>query len=234
LVAELAGNQVAAQRVWQPVAGSTMPAKAGSYLYELGGVFPFDRLRVELPQINTLAQFQILVRQKSSDEWRLKTNAMVYRLRRGDAEVISPEIIMSSDGEPYLLLRADQKGGGIGAGVPVLQIGWMPQKLVFAARGVGPFQLVYGNSKAKAAAYPIESLIPGYKTAAEFQVKPAVLGEPVTLAGAARLREPMDYKKWTVWIVLVLGVAALGWMAYRLSRQTSQQQPQTQPTDKSD
>ena len=232
VVAEPAGTQAAVRRVWQPVNGSTLPAKANEYVYDLGGVFPFDRVRVELPQINTLAQLQILARRKASDEWRLKTSSMVYRLRRGDADAISPEIIVGSDGERYLLLRADSRGGGVGAAVPVVQIGWLAQKLVFAARGSRPFQLAYGNSSAKAAAYPIESLIPGYKTDAEFEVKPAALGEPVTLAGSARMRTPMDYKKWSVWIVLVLGVAALGWMAYRLSRQVSQAPSRSPPTDK--
>ena len=89
--------------------GSTLPAKANEYVYDLGGVFPFDRLRVALPQINTLAQLQILVRRKASDEWRLTTSAMVYRLRRGDAEVTSPEIVAGSGGERYLLLRVDPK-----------------------------------------------------------------------------------------------------------------------------
>jgi hypothetical protein len=177
---------------------------------------------------------QILARQKADEDWRLKTSSMVYRLRRGDAEVTSPEIIAGGSGERYLLLRADPKGGGVGAGVPVLKIGWIAQKLIFAARGSAPFQLVYGNSAAQGAAYPIESLIPGYKTDAEFAVKPATLGEPVTLAGAARQRAPMDYKKWSVWLVLVLGVAVLGWMAFRLSRQISQTPSQSQPRDKPD
>ncbi len=105
--------------------------------------------------------------------------------------------------------------------MPVIHIGWPPQKLVFAARGAGPFQLAYGNSEAKAASYPIDSLIPGYKTESEFKVKPAALGEQVTLSGAARLRKPPDYKKWALWGSLILGVCVLGWMAYRLSRQIS-------------
>ena len=105
--------------------------------------------------------------------------------------------------------------------------------LVFAARGAGPFQLAYGNGAAKAASYPIESLIPGYNTEAEFKVKPASLGDPVTLARAARLHAPMDYKKWAVWIILILGVAVLGWLAYRLSRQTSKPSEQAQSGDKS-
>jgi hypothetical protein len=120
-----------------------------------------------------------------------------------------------------LLLRVEPKGGGVGAGVPVIQIGWIAQKLVFAARGNGPFQLVYGSRTAKAAAYPIESLIPGYKTDAEFKARQASLGEPIILAGPRSVRETIDYKQWTLWSILITAVVLLGLMAYRLSRQVS-------------
>jgi hypothetical protein len=152
-----------------------------------------------------------------------------YRLRRDDAEVTSSEIALTNVGERYWLLRVDQKGGGVGAGVPILQIGWMPQKLVFAARGTGPFQSVYGSSAAKASVFPIDSLIPGYKTEAELKVSAASLGEPAILAGAARLRAPVDYKKWALWGSLILGVVMLGCMAYRLARQIRKS-----PTDTTD
>ena len=141
----------------------------------------------------------------------------------------SPEIALTNVGERYWLLRVDPKGGGVGEGVPIFQIGWPPQKLVFAARGAGPFQLVYGNSTAKAAVFPIDSLIPGYKTYAECTVRSASLGEQVTLAGAARLRAQTDYKKWTLWGILILGVFVLAAMAYRLARQVK-----TTPADETD
>jgi hypothetical protein len=58
----------------------------------------------------------------------------------------------------------------------------------------------------------------------------------VTLADAARLREPIDYKKWALWGSLILGVLVLGWMAYRLSRRMSKPRVDTaaesQATDK--
>jgi uncharacterized protein DUF3999 len=233
VVAEPAGI-VAARRVWHSFQGSVVSDKMGEYGYDLGGPIPFDRLRVELPQVNSVAQLQVLARGRNTDQWRLKSSATIYRLRRGDAEVTSPEIDLSSAGERQLLLRVDQKGGGIGAGVPVIQIGWIAQKLVFAARGNGPFQLAYGNSAAKPTALAIDAVIPGYKSDAQFKVEPATLAEPVTLAGPSRLRAAVDYKKWTLWAVLILGVAALGYMAYRLARQVSQAPPQSQPTDKSD
>jgi hypothetical protein len=234
VLAEPAAGLVAARRVWHSLEGTAVAGKMGEYSYDLGGPIPFDRLRVELPQVNSLTHLQVLARGKTSDEWHLKTSATVYRLRRGEADVSSPEIALRSAGERQLLLRADQKGGGIGAGVPVIQIGWIAQKLVFAARGNAPFQLAYGNSAAKPAAFAIDAVIPGYKSDAQFNVEAASLGEPITLAGPARLRDAVDYKRWTLWAVLILGVAALGFMAYRLARQVSQTPPQSSSSDKSE
>jgi len=234
VLAEPAAGIVAAQRAWHPFNGSVAAGRSGEYGYDLGGPIPFDRLRVELPQVNSLAQLQVLARGKAVEEWRLKASATVYRLRRGGAEVTSPEIALSSAGESQLLLRVDPKGGGIGAGVPVIQIGWIAQKLVFAARGDGPFQLAYGSNAAKPAALAIDAVIPGYKSDAQFNVEAAPLGEPTTLAGPVRLRETVDYKKWTLWVILIFAVAALGFMAYRLARQVSQAPPRSQPTDKRD
>ncbi len=189
----------------------------------------FDRLRVDLPQLNSLVRLQILSRAKNDEPWRLQTRATAYRLRRNETEVRSPEIMLTNMGERYWLLRVDQIGGGVGDGVPILQIGWLPQKLVFAARGTGPFQLAYGSSTAKPSVFPIDSLIPGYKTDAEFKVNAASLGEQVTLAGAARLRAQADYKKWALWGSLIFGVLLLGLMAYRLARQIGKS-----PTDTTD
>jgi len=215
----LAPRRVATSRVWEHIAGSAVPGKPGEYGFDLGGHFPIDRLRVELPQVNSLVQLELFSRAHANDAWRPLLSAVAYRLRQGNAEVSSPEIALASPGERYWLLRVDQKGGGVGSGVPSLQIGWVAQKLVFAARGPGPFQLAYGSARAKPAAFAIATIIPGYKTDAEFKVKSATLGEPRILAGAGQLRASWDYKKITLWSSLIFGVGLLALMAYRLSRQ---------------
>lgn len=219
VLAEPSPIVVASPRLWQSFAAPAGSAKGGDYSFDLGGAFAFDRLRVKLPQVNTLVQVQILSRAKSNEEWRLATSALAYRLREGDAEVTSPEIIVTSHGERYWLLRVDQTGGGVGSGELGIEIGWVPHKLVFAARGAGPFQLAYGSSRVKPAALAIESLIPGYQTHAQFRVAPAKLGDQVTLAGVSRLSASRDYKTMLLGGSLVLGVTLLGWMALRLSRQ---------------
>ena len=58
-------------------------------------------------------------------------------------------------------VKVDQRGGGIGGGVPRMRAGWLPDRLVFVTRGEGPFELVYGSAVAPGAEVPLDSLLPG-------------------------------------------------------------------------
>jgi hypothetical protein len=105
---------------------------------------------------------------------------------------------------------------------------------VFAARGEPPFQLAYGNREAKPAAFSIQTLIPGYrddelrtiraaKPGAQqtFSVREAQAQAQMELGGEARREDAIDWKRWSLWGALGLGVLALGAMARRLMRQMS-------------
>ncbi len=55
LAVEPGDAAVAAPRQWKQVAGVPVPNKTGEYEFDFGGLFPADRLRVALPQQNTVA-----------------------------------------------------------------------------------------------------------------------------------------------------------------------------------
>jgi hypothetical protein len=77
--------------------------------------------------------------------------------------------------------------------------------------------------------------VPDYKGEEELELRPAETGvgssgvamgvaraaDPQQLGGEAARRERVDWKRWTLWGSLVLGVVVLGWMALRLARQIS-------------
>jgi len=206
--------------------------KAGDYAFDTQGVFPADRLRLELPQANTVAQVQLFSRARADREWRPVTRATVYRLRRDGVEITSPELSIGEDAERYWLLRVDQRGGGLGSGEPKLGLGWIPHEIVWVARGNPPFTLGYGSRDAKPSAYAIDSIVPGYRADADLNAKTASAGDdkampvkaaqadsPAVLAGQAALEERIDFKRWALWASLAAGVAFLGWMAWRLVKQ---------------
>ena len=217
------------ERAWRevlPEAGE----KPGEYLYDLGGQFPVERVRFALPQQNTIARVELLSRPDPHRDWQFVTSSVIYRLMQQGHQVSSPDLAVATNTNRYWLVRADQKGGGLGSGLPRLSAGWVPQKLVFAARGKGPFQIAYGSSKVQPAAYPIDTVVPGWRSD---QPPKLAHAEPLPerlLGGAAALHRPVNYRVFGLWGALVLGVLLLGWMAWRLSKQM-QSPPSTEATE---
>lgn len=236
VLAETGVSPVAVARQWESVAGVAVADKPGEYGFDLQGHFPVDRVRLGLPQQNTLAQVEILSRDHASDPWRYVSRAVVYRLRREGAEILSPELSIATNPDRHWLLRVDQKGGGLGAGEPQLSAGWVPHRLVFVARGAAPFTLAYGNREAAPSNHALETLVRDYDgkagTAGMEQVKMTQVAAvaptrmkspelqlPAALGGAVISRDAAEIKKVILWSALVAAVLLLVWMAWRLLRQ---------------
>ncbi len=212
------------ERAWRealPEAGE----KPGEYLFDLGGQFPVERVRFALPQENTIARVELFSRPDSRHDWQLVTSSVIYRLMQQGHQVSSPDLAVAMNTNRYWLLRVDQNGGGLGSGLPRLSAGWVPQKLVFAARGKDPFQIAYGSSKVQAAAYPIETVVPGWRSDQRPKLAHAELLPERLLGGAAALHRPFNYRVWGLWGALTLGVLLLAWMAWRLSKQMQSPPP---------
>ncbi len=218
------GDRIDPERRWKDVTG-TAGEKPGEYLFDLGGRLPVDRLRIQLPEPNTLVSVQALARSAPEHPWQPIASGVLYRLQRDGREISSPDLAVAVNGWRYWMLRVDQKGGGLGHGVPQLAAGWVPQQMVFVARGDPPFALAYGNARAQPSAYSVEMVVPGWQPNEPFTAGAASTGPQRVVAGATALRPGFDYKTWLLWGSLVLGVMVLAWMAWQLTRQMKAEQP---------
>jgi len=207
-----------APRNWMEVQ-ATAGDNIGEYRFDLGGPYPIDRVRIGLVQNNTLATVDLLVRTTSAEPWRTVAHTVVYRLTRDGQQIASPDLAVGTHTERYWLLRVDQRGGGLGTSMPTLHAGWIPQKIVFAARGEAPFQIAYGNLRALPGAYPIDTVVPGWRDEPRPLLPQAQTLPEHLLGGLGVLHRPPDRKVWTLWTALTLGVVVLAWMAWRLARQ---------------
>ena len=236
VLVEPSESPVALTRQWDAVAGVAVAGKPGEYSFDFHGHFPMDRLRLGLPEPNTLVQVEILSRNRAGDPWRPLSRSVVYRLRRQGAEILSPEITIAINPDRFWLLRVDQKGGGLGAGDPQLSAGWVPHRLVFVARGGAPFTLAYGNREAAPSNYAIDTLVRGHRRdpaspaldevkmtqvarVPPTRLKSSDLQLPSALGGAVIAADSVEIRKVLLWSGLVAAVLLLGWMAWRLLRQ---------------
>ena len=200
---------------------ATAGAKPGEYVVDLGARLPVTALRVMPAEPNTIAPFTIEIRDVPTGPGRRVASATFYRLTREGAELESPPLEIAPTAARYWVMRLDPRSPGIGASMPSLEVQWRPAQLVFVARGPGPYSLAFGDAQAKRAFLAVSELIPGYERRAELKLPAADVG-PVTTRAEDPMRRMLGEvspRKAALWAVLLLAVAALGFMAWRLHGQ---------------
>ncbi|WPN47540.1 MULTISPECIES: DUF3999 domain-containing protein [unclassified Pseudomonas] len=211
--------------VWsQALAGSSV--KTGEYTWQLPMGLSVERVQVELSQPNSLAPVSLAGRRDSSLPWQSLSNGLLYRLTQNGQDVVQNELQLSGQIVQQLKLNVDERGGGLGDQVPALKFAVRATRLVFLARGPGPYTLAVGNTTAKAANLPLSTLIPDYSPAklatlgrARVDVG-AVVTQPSTSAASAPIET--NWKKFGLWAVLLLSVLFLAAMAFSLLRRPSE------------
>jgi hypothetical protein len=110
---------------------------------------------------------------------------------------------------------------------PALRLSWVPATLVFVAGGTPPYKLAVGRDKAAPAARDINEVAPGFSPAELRALDRATAGpaqEQLEALASAAKRASADSsaarnRLMVLWGVLVLGVALVAGMVWRLLRQ---------------
>jgi hypothetical protein len=216
-----ANDSLPAPMAWS-AAMAPSSVKAGEYRWDLPLALPLERIKISLPQANTLAPVQLYGRRDGKVQWQLLSRSLLYRLPQAGKEALQEHIELYGAPVQQLKLLVDQRGGGLGSEAPQLHIGLRATELVFLARGTPPYTLALGNTGAKARNLPLSTLIPGYeparlRTLGVATVAAAVSAAPVVVAGQAPVNGP-DWQRIGLWTVLLLGVGVLVLMALSLLR----------------
>lgn len=204
--------------VWsQPLPGSRL--KTGEYTWQLPATLSVERLRIELRQPNSLAPVTLYGRGEPAQPWRPLSSGLLYRLTQDGQQVVRDELPLSGQSVQHFKLEVDERGGGLGPDAPALRFAVRATQLIFQARGEPPFTLAVGNASVRPANLPLATLIPDYnarhlKDLGQAKVDGEWLPDPSPPPDA----RAVDWKRVGLWAVLLLGVAALGAMAYSLLR----------------
>jgi hypothetical protein len=196
----------------------------GIYDFDLHGNFPVDRIKIDLPQPNTVVRARLLSRNNTKEPWKQRYQGVLYILQREGHVLSDAPVPLSGKSDSYWRLEVEQGGGGLGSGVPRLEMGWIPHRLVFVARGEMPFTLAFGAASVEPEKSDIADVVKRLEQRQGEQgyIKLAHTGTRFELGGKQRLQPPLPplpWKKWLLWAVLITGVLLLAWMARGLYRQ---------------
>jgi hypothetical protein len=94
---------------------------------------------------------------------------------------------------------------------------------VFLAEGAAPYTLAVGSARVQRAAYPVDVALASLRAqlGRNWQPPLATLGAERESAGAAAFQTPalpVPWRRWLLWVVLLLGAVVVGGFALSLLR----------------
>lgn len=214
---------VVATRNWT-VARTLDAGEAGAYAYRLPAALPVGGARIELGNDNALAALTLSARDPlDATRWTPLARQTAFRLRAGG------EILRNEDLELPPGPRRDEfriEAATPLALAPTLSLAWTPDRFVFLAEGAGPYVLAVGSARARRPSHPVDAALATLRTTlgADWQPPPAIPGPPRESAGEQALQpapQPVPWRTWLLWAVLVGGAAMIALFALRLLREAN-------------
>lgn len=238
-------TDIAAPRATVVLQGA--PGKqANEWRYATPPAIPADSIALQLTQTNTVLPVTLGVYRQSSYVPRHRLHlrhqarpaqgayfdpllsTTFYRIGLDGKERISGDLAMPVTQTAEWVLQTATEHPLSASDAPALRLGWAPATVVFLASGKPPYQLAFGNSIAAAVAQPLSQVAPGFKADELLALKTAS-ADSLKANGSAAAPAPVtkDGVPWrlaALWAALLLGVAVLGFFAWRLLSQMKEEQ----------
>ncbi|CAN5401720.1 DUF3999 domain-containing protein [soil metagenome] len=209
------------------------PGKEGQDLVYQGGIaIPVEKIGLQFTESNVVmpASFgsyrELPARQIGQPTtWRFEpfTNGTFYQITQSGETRRSGDVAVPLTHLQQWVLRPLAPTSS----KPALRLSWQPATLVFLASGKGPYTLAFGRDQVKSASVDLSQVAPGFSVQELTTLEQATAGVLKTQQGAGQAEQSSalaagtsaQTRMWILWAVLLLGVAVLGVMGWKLFKQ---------------
>jgi len=207
---------------WKSFGKPSYSKDENAWLFESNIISEVSKLEFIAPQDGLLYKGTLYSRNNEKGEWRYRRDVSQYRLNMGDTTLQSNPVSFSPTSDRYWKMTLKAEGQLSENQLPEIRAGWKPKRLYFLAQGNGPFVLAFGNSKVKSQQNSsLTDLIDSIRqTGASIDV--VSTGKIVSSGKTFTAESETPWKLILLWLVLILGTALMGFMAFRLFKQMNE------------
>ncbi len=222
LTARVASTQTTPEPLRWPLPPGTVDDNSLSWTLPFAA--PIAAVHLQAARDNTLVPVRILGRNDVAQPWRTLASSVVYRLDSVGQGNSNPPTPLHGASLRGLRVEAG-KGLALPEGGLQATVEFAPLQVAFLASGTGPFTLAAGRAKTQSATVDVSVL--GAVSPAKLAELPLATVTQVQIQavsgldreGAHWLPEGVPLRTVLLWVVLGLGVLALGGVAMSLMRQ---------------
>lgn len=184
----------------------------------------YRTLQLDLPKAPTILRGKLFVRNDDKSIWRLKRHLDFFHILDGEKHIEKNRIYLNGLRAEQIKLVFDDFNKSQKSNPLTLKLAWMPQRLTFVANGNTPYEIIVGDSKKKLSARQVERaqnqrMIDAIKNEIITPISEAKLGESYIEVIEPIVESYFNWKKIGLWLILVVGVMVMAWMAKGLLKQ---------------
>ena len=203
------------------------PEPRGSLHFDLGGRLPLIDVELRFASGTRVAPVRLQGRMRVEDPWRELGSGVFYRIERDGEAATAPAWLLPAEAR-FIRVVPDERAAALDAAQTRLVVHARLASLVLASSGQPPLRLLVGSADAPAGALPLATLVPqldqerkrfGRARLGSFAEAPEVARAAERAVTEARLRLGL------LWAVLLVGVAGLGLLVWRLAKSGSAATP---------
>lgn len=197
--------------------------KANEYTWQLPLAVAVERIKVLVEQSNSLAPVAVLGRHDANASWQLLQNGLLYRLSQNGQDFVQDQFALPGQTVRQIMLQVDDRGGGLGNGVPQLQVAARPLQVLFKAGGAGPFSLALGSATrpGQRMLVPNDAELAGIAQAHIVDTAPGKALAPAQASATSANRAGFNPTHVALWLGLSIVALACAMFALVLGRQRS-------------
>jgi hypothetical protein len=196
------------------------PEPRGSLHFDLGGNLPLIDVGLRFAAGTRVAPVRLQGRTRAEDPWRELGGGVFYRIER-DGQATDAPALMLPVHVRFIRVVPDERAAALDPAQTRLRVHARLASLVFAASGQAPLRLLAGSADAPAGALPMATLVPQFEQERKRfgQARLGAFAEAPEVARAAeRAVREARLRLGLLWAVLVIGVAGLAFLVWRLAR----------------
>jgi hypothetical protein len=211
----------------EPVGKSADGGARRALHFDLGAPLPIVQLDLQLAGGTQVAPVRLQARTRADEPWQSLAGAVFYRLERNGVVSTSPPLPVQRTAR-FVRVVPDERAAALDPTQTRLAVRAQLSSVVFAAQGQAPYALLAGSPQAAIGALPLATLVPSPDDERP-RFGRASLGPWSEVTEAMRQAETEQrratLRPWLLWAVLVLGVASLAFMVWRLARSAGVKAP---------
>jgi len=184
----------------------------------------YRTLQLDLPESTSMLRGKLFVKNSEKSVWRLKHHLDFFHIIDGEKHIVKNTVHLNGLRAKKIKLVFDNLSKSQKPDPIKLKLAWMPQKLTFVTNGNTPYEITVGGAKRKPSVQYVENaqnqkMINVIKNEITTPISEAKLGKSYIQLIEPTAESYFNWKKIGLWLVLVVGVVVMAWMAKGLLKQ---------------